>query len=386
MKKLRFLISLLLITSSYLLVTSHVYAVEDPLAKPNNFVGIHILFPSELDQAKDLINTGGGDWGYVTIPLQITDLDLEKWQSFMDKAKTLHIIPIIRLATQNDPHNTSVWRKPSDADILDFANFLSSLSWPTKNKYIVLFNEVNRFDEWGGEYPNPSEYADDVSYASDLFKERDSNFYLILAGMDAASPNDYKKYVSGMTYLQELVWGTNIVSKIDGFASHSYPNPAFSAPPFENKRISIATYRFEYDLINATSGKKIPVFITETGWSDKTLPQAVIAKYYQTAFQDIWGKDSDKIVAITPFLLNAGGSPFGQFSFFKEGQPTEFLKTVQLLSKVKGDPSRNKGETKIALKHSPKLYAENFKPSIEPDSKPLSPFVSLYFKTLFGLN
>ncbi len=184
MKKI-FLFVVLIVTVFYALFPrSFAYAVEDPFSKPNNFFGIHILFPSELDQAKDLVNSSGGDWGYVTIPIQITDLNLEKWQDFMNNAKSLHVIPIIRLATQNDPHNTAVWRKPNPSDILDFANFLSSLNWPTKNKYVILFNEVNRFDEWGGDYPNPIEYAKLVSYASQVFKQRDPNFYLILAGMD----------------------------------------------------------------------------------------------------------------------------------------------------------------------------------------------------------
>src|SRR3989344_2503379 len=103
------------------------YAVENPLGVPNNKIGIHILFPEEIDQASSLINTNGGDWGYVTIPIQAIDKNLLKWQAFMDRAKTLHVIPIIRLATEGDYFNTKVWRKPTGEDVLDFANFLSSL-------------------------------------------------------------------------------------------------------------------------------------------------------------------------------------------------------------------------------------------------------------------
>lgn len=384
MKKL-FITMLVLFIAGHLL-SSRAYAIEDPLAKPNNFVGIHILFPSELDQAKDLVNSSGGDWGYVTIPIQITDLDMEKWQSFMDKAKELHIIPLIRLATQNDPNNTAVWRKPNPGDILDFANFLTSLSWPTKNKYVILFNEVNRFDEWGGDYPNPQEYADTVSYAFEEFKKRDSSFYLILGGMDAAAPNDYTKYISGYTYLQDLVQTTDVVSKIDGFSSHSYPNPAFSAPPLDFKKVGVATYRFEYELLNSVSSKKLPAFITETGWSDKTLPQSVISKYYDMTFKNIWDKDRDKIVAITPFLLTAGGEPFNQFSFFKDGQPTDFLKTVISMTKTKGAPGQTKVKPSITPSISPALAQESFKGYKPTNGKAMSPFVSLYFKTIFGLN
>lgn len=360
------------------------HAVEDPLSKPNNFYGIHILFPQELEPAKDLINSTGGDWGYVTIPIQATDMDLEKWQEFMDKAKELHIIPLIRLATQVNPRNTSVWRKPNDSDILDFANFLSSLEWPTKNKYVILFNEVNRFDEWGGEYPNPTEYAEIVSYAVDVFKNRDANFYLILGGMDAAAPNDYKRYISGFSYLTDLVETTDVPFLIDGFSSHSYPNPAFSQPPLEFRKVGVATYRYEYDLLNSRSVKKIPAFITETGWSNKTLPQSVISTYYQMTFQDIWEKDKDKIVAITPFLLSAAGEPFEQFSFFKNGKPAEFLQTILSFVKVKGDPLREQKTQQIASARKASLVAETFK-SVKKKEKPLSPYVSLYFKTILGL-
>lgn len=362
------------------------YALEDPLSKPNNFMGIHILYPSELDQAKGLINSSGGDWGYVTIPIQIGDRNIETWQAFMDKSKELHVIPIIRLATQPDPNNTSVWLKPTEADIIDFANFLSSLHWPTTNKYVILFNEINRFDEWGGEYPDPQRYAEIVDFANSEFKKRDANFYLILGGMDAAAPNDRTKYINGFTYLEELANSTDIENKIDAFSSHSYPNPAFSAPPSE-KRLGVATYRYEYDILNRDAKKKLPVFITETGWSDKTLSPLTISGYYDTTFEDIWNKDKDKIVAITPFLLNSTGGPFDNFSFFVNGKEKDFYKTLITLSKDKGTPTETK---KLALNviKPLTLIPESFDTKKQPDTyqeEAMNPFVKLYFKTILGI-
>src|SRR5260370_15057649 len=96
------------------------FAIENPLSRTNNKIGIHILFPSELQEAARLVNANGGDWGYVTIPIQAGDKNLVKWQSFMDQAKLLHVIPIIRLATEGDYFNTAVWRKTKDEDIVDF--------------------------------------------------------------------------------------------------------------------------------------------------------------------------------------------------------------------------------------------------------------------------
>src|ERR1035437_3215886 len=71
---------------SFSLVKSS-FAYYDPTSKPNNIVGIHILFPSELSEAARLVNSTGGDWGYVTIPIQASDKNLIKWQGFMDDAR-----------------------------------------------------------------------------------------------------------------------------------------------------------------------------------------------------------------------------------------------------------------------------------------------------------
>ena len=158
------------------------FAIEDPRSFPNNKFGIHILFPSELDEAARLVNSSGGDWGYVTIPIQAGDRDRVTWQNFMNNARRLHLIPIVRLATEGDYFNTTVWQKPSYADVLDFANFLGDLRWPTRNKYIVAFNEVNRDDEWGGS-TNAKEYTDILIFAVQVFKTKDQDFFIISAGL-----------------------------------------------------------------------------------------------------------------------------------------------------------------------------------------------------------
>jgi hypothetical protein len=314
-------------------------ALFDPVARPNNFSGIHILFPSELSEAASLVNAKTGEWGYVTIPIQTGDKDLDKWQSFMDEAKKHKLIPIIRLATSADRENTSVWAKPTTLEILDFANFLNSLNWPVENRYIIAFNEMNRFDEWGGEAPNPKEYADLLSYTVEVFKERNPNFYVIMGGLDNASPNDRVKYMDNLVYMNEMVaYNPEIFNKIDAFSSHSYPNPGFSAPPLQNKVEGITTYQFEYNLINSHTVKKKPVFITETGWDSAKLSETVIAKYYEIAYQNFWNKDKDKIVAITPFLLNSQGGPFDIFSFVKSGKQTKYYEVSAKMEKTKGQP------------------------------------------------
>lgn len=314
------------------------YAAENPLSVPNNKIGIHILFPSELLDAANLVNTNGGDWGYVTIPIQAGDRDLVKWQKFMDDCKSMHLIPLIRLATEGDYFNTKVWRKPNDADIVDFANFLNSLSWPTKNRYIIVFNEVNRGDEWGGA-PDPKNYAEILSYAVTVFKSRSQDFFVISSGMDNASANASNAINQYDYYRAMEVAVPGIFQQIDGFSSHSYPNPAFAQPPSSLTQMSIASFSFEKKLLEDLAQKPLPVVITETGWSKAAIPsEAVVASYYKRAFELVWNDTS--VLAVTPFLLRAGGPPFNIFSFVREdGSFTDYYMEIKNLPKTKGQPA-----------------------------------------------
>ena len=340
------LLSILFIVATALLLFGlpiPTHAIEDPLAKPNNKHGIHILFDTELDEAAALVNSNGGQWGYVVIPIQAGDRNLEKWQEFMNKAKKLKIIPIVRLATEGDYFNTKVWRKPKEEDVLDFANFLNSLYWPIKNRYVIVFNEVNRDDEWGGS-ANPREYAQLLSYASIVFKSLDPDFFVLNAGLDNASING-NGAINKLTYLQRMQQSVpGIFNQIDGFNSHAYPNPAFSQPPSSQGVMSLYSFRFERSLIAQFSEKKLPVFITETGWSGTSLSDETRAAFYKEAFVGIWS-DPD-VTAVTPFLLRAGGGPFEQFSFInQDGKPTQQYEAVQKIQKIHGQPTLNNTPT-----------------------------------------
>lgn len=349
---------LLVVSWLFLFSCSTAYAIENPLSVPNNKIGIHILFPSELRDAANLVNTNGGDWGYVTIPIQAGDRDLIKWQKFMDDCKTLHVVPLIRLATEGDYFNTKFWRKPNDADIVDFANFLTSLSWPTKNRYIIVFNEVNRGDEWGG-YPDPDSYAQILSYAVTVFKSRSQDFFILSSGMDNAAANSGSA-INQYDYFEQMEQAIpGIFAQIDGMASHSYPNPGFAQPPFKNTQMSIASFLYERKLLESLAQKSLPVFITETGWSKGAgLLEETIASYYKTAIEDVWNDSG--IVAITAFLLKAGTAPFNVFSFFHDdGSFTSYYTAIKDLKKIKGQPAL--GPQVLAQKIvATRLHTKNF--------------------------
>lgn len=313
-------------------------ALYNPLSVPNNKVGVHILFPDEVFEARDLVNSQGGNWGYVTIPIQASDKNLEKWQTFMNDCFGLHLIPILRLATNGDYFNTKVWEKPKPEDILDFANFLNSLDWPTKNRYVIVYNEVNRDDEWGGKL-SPKEYAKILNYATDTFKSKNSDFFILSAGLDNAAPN-LPGYMNEYDFLKQMELEVpGIFSKIDGIASHSYPNPGFSQPPLLNTTESVYSFKYESSLVQNMGGKNLPVFITETGWSDKSLSQTQIANYMKTAFKNVW--NDSNVVAVTPFLLRAQGD-FSEFSLIdSDGQKNERYKALIGLPKTAGEPILN---------------------------------------------
>lgn len=315
---------------------SKALAIENPISRSNNKFGIHILFPSEIEQAAKLVNSNGGDWGYITIPIQSTDRNLEKWQKFMDDTRRLHVIPIIRIATFVQGN---VWTKPTVFDHLDFALFLNSLAWPAKNRYVVVYNEPNSSLEWGG-LVDPAHYADELNRTIDVFKSVNEDFFIISAGLDSHAPNRGTLYQSSNNYLLAMNKAVpGIFKRIDGFASHSYPNRNFTANPASETKGGVTVYRDELALLKRNFGRSdIPIFITETGWRHDIVSQEHAAAYFRFAFENIWNEPN--IVAITPFLLNGQGSNFSGFSLLKsDGSPNEIFTTIASLSKLKGQPS-----------------------------------------------
>lgn len=313
---------------------SRVLAIEDPTALPNNKFGIHILFPSELETAAKLVNSNSGDWGYVTIPIQSTDRNLEKWQKFMDECRRLHIIPIVRIATYPQ---SNFWTRPTIFDHLDFANFLGSLTWPVQNRYVIVYNEPNSNLEWGGSV-DASHYAQELFYTIDAFKRVSSDFFIISAGLDSHAPNSGDSYKNSYAFLREMNRAVpGIFSRIDGFASHSYPNRDFTASPMQEVGGGVSAYRDEMQFLAQYGRNRIPIFITETGWRHNVVSEETAAQFYQYTFENIWKEDT--LIAITPFLLNGNASVFSGFSLMKEdGTPSKIFETIALLPKMKGEP------------------------------------------------
>ena len=331
----------ILLTSGVLLLTSikPAQALYDPRTLPNNKAGVHILYPSEIDSAALLINSNGGDWGYVTIPIQPTDRNKNTWQTFMQKAKELHLIPIIRITTI--PQG-GTWATAHDTDLVDFANFLGELDWPIENRYIVLFNEVNRSAEWGGTV-DPAKYAKIVKNAYSIFKERSGDFFMLGPSLDSSLPNSAnslsaQNYLNKMAVFDPLVW-----TYFDGWSSHSYPNPGYVASPQKTGIQSIVGYKSELSYLKLAPK---PVFITETGWDHTKIKDSVLAGYWSSAWQT-WLNDSN-VVAVTPFVLE-GGDQFAPLSLYsKNGEYSSSGNSIYNLPKSKGSPKEVMKVVKIA--------------------------------------
>lgn len=287
---------------------SRVHAIYDPLSVTNNRVGVHILSPDEIDQASKLVNNGGeASWGYVTVPIQSGDRDKIKWTRFMNRAYELKIIPLIRIATFANDKN---WTKPGNDDLIGFANFLNELPWPTKNRYVIIFNEVNRPEEYGGAV-NPEEYADILNNAIDIFKSSSDKFFILPSALDNDAPNN-NGYIRYDLYLQRMYNHLpEIFNRIDGWTSHAFGNPDYRSSPVLSGANKADSFKYDLKILNQYTKKKLPVFITEAGWSN-VIPSSSVASFYNYAFTHIWS--NDQVVAVTPFLLHAGAPPFDRFS------------------------------------------------------------------------
>ncbi len=311
--------------------------------RPNNKFGIHLAQPhlEELKKAAELVNHNG-DWGYVTLVIQENDRDRGKWQDIFDRLRELHLIPIIRLATQPQGEN---WRRPSVADADSWVNFLDSLNWVVKNRYVILFNEPNHGPEWSGEVDAKS-YAEVTAAFAQKLKAKNPDFFVMLAGLDASAPSYLPGLEDEVLFLNKVFNNLTIQqfnNLFDGWSSHSYPNPGFSGSPADFGRGTIRTYQWELSLLKELGvSKNLPVFITETGWQRSIQnSESKIQNYFQLAYQNVWLPDNN-IIAVTPFVLDYQGPPFLDFSW-KKYQSNDFFAqyyTVQAMAKTKGRPEQ----------------------------------------------
>jgi hypothetical protein len=285
-------------------------------------MGMHVLSMGEVEPAVTLLreqDKNNDQWYYITIPF--TNEDVAKsadWQVFFAQAKTLRVIPIVRLATQTSGDS---WIIPNRKTVVDQLNLLAALEWPTAERRVIIFNEVNHAKEWGNEI-DPAAYAELFRFSALWARSLQKNFIVMPAAMDLAAPNgtqtrDAFNYLNGMAEFD-----SDIFTYADAWNSHSYPNPAFSAPPQRKGQNSLYGYQHELAYLEKKGITTLPVYITETGWVENRTTSRYLASYYLYAFKNIWLPDS-RIVAVTPFVFAGSPGPFATFSFTTaNGKPT----------------------------------------------------------------
>lgn len=327
----------------YLSNTKVVNAIVDPNAAPNNKYGIHIIDENDLYDAANLVNSSGGDWGYVTMVISDKDRSIEKWQKIMELMRSWHLIPIIRLATHLEG---DTWVKPIIEDSKEWVDFLINLHWVTKNRYIIFFNEPNHAKEWGGEI-NPAEYARILTLFSQNLKNASPDFFILPAGLDASAPNGNLTMEEEVFLRQMIKAQPDVFSYIDGWTSHSYPNPGFAGKVTGVGKGTIRTYSWEMETLKSMGQKiDLPIFITETGWphtegippNNTYLSANQIGQYIKIAAEAVW--NDPQIVVVSPFVLNYQSYPFSNFSWKKVGggEFYEFYDIYKQITKVAGKP------------------------------------------------
>jgi len=310
---------LFLITVYCLLFTDYVFA------ESKNIFGLHLTQPSDITSAAAIINSSGGDWGWVTIVIRLDQLDRPTWQDFFDHCRRLHLIPVIRLATRI--RSDGSWDRPQLSDIDSLANFLHSLNWPIQIRYILPFNETNHGSEWGGE-ADVKNFADTIIYTYQKFKSFDQNYFILSSPLDLAAPEKPPLFKSAPNVYREIyLYRPEFFQSFDGLASHSYPNHGFVGTPTDTGQHSIRGYSWELDYLkNLGINRSLPVFITETGWphregqspDNRFYTAQTSADFFSEALK-IWQQDP-RITAVTPFIYNYSQPPFDHFSWLDPNQ------------------------------------------------------------------
>jgi hypothetical protein len=283
---------------------------------PNNKFGMYVHnIVDDIKASAKLINSNGGDWGYILLTMDIADRNKSGWQDMFDAASKSHLIPIVQLFNNGKCD-------PKKMDFEALAKMLNDLKWPSKHRYISVFNEVNAKDYWC-EKIAPDEYARALDKAIKAFRGKSTNFFIMPAAFNS-SARTQGRYLSEDSYLIAMNKAVpGIFTKIDGWASHSYPHPNFSGdinnlPANYGARDTINNYTWELALLKTSFGvNALPVFITETGWLHREgqdgceqysqaglLSATTASTRFKDAYINYWLEDP-RVVAITPFIFKS---------------------------------------------------------------------------------
>lgn len=373
-----------------------------PIPQPSNKFGIHLLlddgrnhwpqnvWPEHMRYAAQ----AAGEWGFVTQLIHSDDLIVDKWQMFLDLCAEHHLTPIIRLATEFDRAN-QWWTMPIPDDdgsyksiAQQYADFLAQLNWPTDLHYVIVGNEPNHGNEWGGR-PDPAAYAKFLIDTAQAIHTADPSARVMNAPLDNYTPHtgqqpfiDGMYYMDAETFFDEMMTAQpTVFTHIDAWASHAYA-PNFSAPPWEQTfqidylndasnpkhrspsegifNQGVNGYRWELWKLSTYGIRPLPVFITETGWRHAEsahldaldyqagLPDAATTDIYLDLAlrgnggryadmpEDGWTAwlDDPRVFAVTPFALNGQPAEWGHTNWLILDDQGAVLDTYPLFDQL----------------------------------------------------
>lgn len=298
-------------------------------------LGVHILSPDELGSV--VAYRGNAATFYVTVPFHLNDRREATWNLFFQKCRDHAITPILRLSTEFDAAN-GYWLRPTRNEIVEAATFMQKLHWEG-NRMVILFNEPNHATEWGGAV-DPYDYADTAMFAASWLHTEPVPYLVLLAGMDAAAPNG-PHTLDSFNFLDQIFWREpDLVNWINGWASHSYPNPGFVASPYKTGKNSLRGFEEELKFLSKFSKNDLPVYITETGWRQTRQITPLLGQYYKYAYEKIWSHPQVK--GVTVFLLQGAPGPFAEFSLLNQsGGITPQLDAFGTINKQLGEENED---------------------------------------------
>lgn len=403
---------MLMVWGGVLIIISAVLimAVTQEVPQPDfSKLGVHLLlddgrgswdvdlWDSHIGYAGDLLPDGG----FVVQLVRADDLNIEKWQNFMDRVRDHQLTPILRLATLFDD-DTWTWQPPQTDDDghytslgQSYADFVAGLDWHTDSHYVVLLNEPNNGNEWGGR-PDPLAYAQFVMDVAPMIKAVDENAVILNGAFDLHAPNtgdtpfpdtdiyfvDAETFMDGMHNAQP-----DVFRQFDTWNSHSYPL-GFSAPPWKREQGFVDMVTGETDLTNAprtvfnrsVNGyeweiwklskygiRDLPIIIAETGWrhAETVDHQSLDAGEYPTVEQVTQYLDllllgnanqrvsdiptggwtglliDERVIGVIPFALNGTPHEWGHTNWLEMSPTGEILGEYPMVDLFRGydDPN-----------------------------------------------
>ncbi|GEM_PF-2223283 len=279
-----------------------------------------------------------GEWGYVGV---LTSPDQAfRLQQLLDDCASLHLIPLLRISVTGGQDDR--WEKPQLRDALFWVNVFNTLNWHDLPRLLVVNNEVNLDQEWGGK-ANPAEYADWLSLFARTIRATASPpgaYKIMMSALTLGASDESGQTIHPATFVKGMKAAIpDIFNQVDGTAINIYT----LRPYTDNRRWNYLGYREQLDLM----GRDVPVYIMEEGldphfpYTDQDLADQVRIGW------PTWQNDP-LVVTVMPLayvpgvylpedMRHSGG--FWFFGLDGGGSVTAISRTYAALASIADDPN-----------------------------------------------